>query len=173
MEHLTDFSTKTLELLPFAFKLLGRLRGSVGGLLKKYIPAPPSAECRSKIVSMADSIVLLPVMTQSPSRLAYLEPPSPKELQERSTDMALFGTMTSRRKKYLQRKSTLYLEAHPGHVHAINTTLNVDLVSAVYMEAKVCLLGHAYDSEAAGEYHRVSEFAPFGCVRTELIPYRI
>lgn len=33
-----------------------------------------------------------------------------------------------------------------------------------YKDAKVCLVPHAYNSTGAGEYHRLSEFARFGCV---------
>ena len=56
IDQLTGFNEKTLELLPFAFQLLERLRGSVGGLLKQYIPEPPSPECRSKLVAMTGNI---------------------------------------------------------------------------------------------------------------------
>ena len=34
----------------------------------------------------------------------------------------------------------------------------------IYSDSKVCLIAHAYDREAGGEYHRLSEVAPFGCI---------
>ena len=33
-----------------------------------------------------------------------------------------------------------------------------------YREAKVCVVLHSYATESGGEYHRLSEFAKFGCI---------
>ena len=33
-----------------------------------------------------------------------------------------------------------------------------------YKEGKVCILPHTHGAISGGEYHRYSEFAPFGCV---------
>ena len=33
-----------------------------------------------------------------------------------------------------------------------------------YKEAKVCMVVHSYTDDSGGEYHRLSEFAPFGCI---------
>ena len=108
-----------------------------------------------------DSVILLPVMTQTPSRISHLLPQTITPLRERKYDIVFFGYMSQRRLEIAAR-SNEYLEMHPEKVHAINTTIDRHEVARFYGEAKVCLLVHAYDDKSAGEYHRYSEFGPYG-----------
>ena len=110
-----------------------------------------------------DSFALLPVMTQSPSRFAHLVPSEPKPLRERSYDIVFFvGRFTRRRIKYAN--ATGYLETHPNRTNKITKDKNVGRQAAAYKEAKVCMVVHSYTDDSGGEYHRLSEFATFGCI---------
>ena len=112
---------------------------------------------------MGDSFVLLPVMTQSPSRFAWLLPDDIKPLRERLYDIVFFmGVPTRRRQTY--GNATNYLETHPNQTVKIGKDKNVRRQAAAYGEAKVCLVVHSYHDDSGGEYHRLSEFAPFGCI---------
>jgi len=66
---------------------------------------------------MGSSIVLLPVMTATPSRISQYLPESPKVIQERNIDMVFFGEISNRRTGLLKEagKSALVLFYH---VHA-------------------------------------------------------
>jgi hypothetical protein len=44
------------------------------------------------------------------------------------------------------------------------TNTDIQVQSEAYKNAKVCLIPHAYDWKSGGEYHRLSELGPFGCV---------
>ena len=110
-----------------------------------------------------ESFVILPIMTQNPSRMAQYEPTEPKDLQQRSIDMSFFGEMTNRRNG-LREGAATYREAHPDRKTAIKKLHNLQGVANHYKETKVCLLMHSYSTRSGGEFHRVSEFAPFGCI---------
>ena len=112
----------------------------------------------------ADSFVLLPVMTQQPSRLSTLVPAQLPPLSRRSLDVVFFGVITRRREvvvelaqNYTRDKNwtTQVTKVRPRH-----TTV----MAQAYADAKVCLVTHSYLTEQGGEYHRMSEFAPFGCI---------
>mmetsp|Transcript_21760 Transcript_21760/g.23356 ORF Transcript_21760/g.23356 Transcript_21760/m.23356 type:complete len:493 (+) Transcript_21760:46-1524(+) len=112
---------------------------------------------------MGNSFVLLPVMTQSPSRFAWLLPDDIKPLRERLYDVVFFmGVPTRRRQVY--GNATNYLENHPNRTVKIGKEMNVRRQAAAYGEAKVCLVVHSYHDDSGGEYHRLSEFAQFGCI---------
>ena len=115
-----------------------------------------------------DSFVLLPVMTQFPSRLAIQQQSDDdfeiiKPLKERLYDIVFFGGVwTKRRKKYAN--PTDYLANHPNRTVIIKKDKNMKRQIAAYKEAKVCLVVHTHRDDSGGEYHRLSEFAPFGCI---------
>jgi len=112
---------------------------------------------------LLESYILLPVMTQTPSRMVEYEPKSPKVIQKRSIDMAFFGLITNRRTG-LTKGADLYRKAHPDRTVIVQKNNKIQSVGTSYREAKVCLLAHSYSSRSGGEYHRMSEFAPFGCI---------
>lgn len=110
-----------------------------------------------------DSFALLPVMTQFPSRIAWLLSDDIKPLRERLYDVVFFaGVFTKRRIAYAN--ATGYLENHPNRTLKITKDKSVRRQAAAYGEAKVCLVVHSYTDDSGGEYHRLSEFAPFGCI---------
>eukprot|EP00571_Detonula_confervacea_P007098 CAMPEP_0172325964 /NCGR_PEP_ID=MMETSP1058-20130122/55188_1 /TAXON_ID=83371 /ORGANISM="Detonula confervacea, Strain CCMP 353" /LENGTH=179 /DNA_ID=CAMNT_0013042635 /DNA_START=176 /DNA_END=715 /DNA_ORIENTATION=+ len=102
-------------------------------------------------------------MTQNPSRLSAFEPAVPKDLQTRSLDMAFFGLITSRRRALVEA-SKAYIEAHPDRKVTVQHNNRVIVAANSYKEAKTCLLVHSFRVKSGGEYHRLSEFAPFGCI---------
>eukprot|EP00585_Thalassiosira_rotula_P025719 CAMPEP_0196235122 /NCGR_PEP_ID=MMETSP0913-20130531/4991_1 /TAXON_ID=49265 /ORGANISM="Thalassiosira rotula, Strain GSO102" /LENGTH=189 /DNA_ID=CAMNT_0041516323 /DNA_START=8 /DNA_END=574 /DNA_ORIENTATION=+ len=118
---------------------------------------------RTPTDDMSDSYVLLPVMTQTPSRLSMGEPKIAKIIQYRSIDMVFFGLITKRR-TFLTKAADAYREAHPNRTVHIDHNNQPISLAAAYAEAKVCLILHSYRSTSGGEYHRLSEFAPFGCI---------
>ncbi len=110
-----------------------------------------------------DSFVLVPVMTQDPSRLIQFLPETQKEISERSIDIVLFGHMTDRR-EYILRKSKAYNADHPEKKHLIKMEHDMHEMAKAYSDAKVCLIVHAHAEVTPGEYHRLSEIATFGCI---------
>ena len=102
-------------------------------------------------------------MTQIPSRISSLEPILPKNLTERSYDIVFFGLFT-RRRKILHKLSKIYLQSHPNRSNIFSANHNTAVMGNAYKEAKVCLVAHSYSDKAGGEYHRLSEFAPYGCI---------
>jgi len=106
---------------------------------------------------IADSVLLLPVMTQS--RLGGLK--TIKPLHNRSLDVVFFTSVTEgRRVRYreslIQNKTdwNIRFEYAGGREYMKDS----------YADARICLIMHYYDKAAAGEYHRLSEFAPMGCI---------
>lgn len=110
-----------------------------------------------------NSTILLPVMTQSPSRLSSFEPTVHKELKDRKHAFVFFGYLgwrSQRRRDLLEQ-----IKSYPADWNIIYEQSQDSKVQAdSYKDAKVCLILHAYYSESGGEYHRLSEFGPFGCV---------
>ena len=105
---------------------------------------------------IADSVMLLPVMTQT--RLGPVDSSMIRPLANRSLDIVSFLSRTPRRlpilNQFAQRDWSMRLEQ----------TLRVPYMKASYLDAKVCLVMHAYLPQSAGEYHRLSEIAQFGCI---------
>jgi hypothetical protein len=103
---------------------------------------------------IGDCIMLLPIMTQS--RLGFVDYVPP--LSNRSMDLALFGLPTKRRTdirtKLKEANYTMVFEWSFGHPYLIST----------YLNSKICLIVHKNLAESAGEYHRLSEVAPMGCI---------
>jgi hypothetical protein len=114
-----------------------------------------------------DSVVLLPVMTQQHSRLSSFEPvfEELKPLRDRSFDVVFFGTITNRRKGLVEQSKN-YTANHPqSSVLVTGVKPNeIEAMTKAYREAKVCVVSHSYATESGGEYHRLSEFAKFGCI---------
>ena len=116
-------------------------------------------------MKLADSTVLLPVMTQSPSRISSQEPPIPKELKERTHAIVFFGYLgpRSQRRRDLREKIKLLDRQNKQNIIFEQST-DTNYQAVAYADAKVCLIAHAYHNQSGGEYHRLSEFGPFGCV---------
>jgi len=119
-----------------------------------------------------DSFVLMPIMMQQPSRLVSFEEPEVTNmiaLKERSYDLVFFGSITRRRKAIIVGSET-YLRKQEELSN--NRTILVtgvgpgqtSLMANAYKNAKVCLVMHSYSNVSGGEYHRLSEFARFGCI---------
>ncbi len=122
------------------------------------------ARNHDSVKDLADSFVLLPVMTQSPtSRLSMYEPAVAKDPQSRSIDMVFFGLITGRR-EVLVELSNAYAVAHPDWIVRVGKDISADSIGRQYSEAKLCLVAHSYHANSGGEYHRLSEMAPFGCI---------
>ena len=110
-------------------------------------------------INMIDSFALMPIMHQIPSRLFDFEPKVPKPLKDRSVDMVFHGFMSNRR-NVLREGAAKY----PNRTAVVGTSNNVGKITDTYREAKVCMIVHTYSSISGGEYHRLSEIAPFGCI---------
>ena len=111
-------------------------------------------------INMIDSFALMPVMHQAPiSRLFEYTPGLPKPLKDRSVDMAFHGFMSNRR-NVLREGAAKY----PNRTAKIGLQHDVRKIADTYKETKVCLLVHTWGSISGGEYHRLSEIAPFGCI---------
>ncbi|CAJ1951948.1 unnamed protein product [Cylindrotheca closterium] len=119
-----------------------------------------------------DSTILLPTMHQHPSRLVLIPPPQDKEgtlrlipFVNRSIDVSFFGLITPRRKR-LQEEKRKFLEQNPNRTVTLKQvgSLKTQVMSKAYGDSKVCLVTHSYRQTSGGEYHRLSEFAPFGCI---------
>ena len=119
------------------------------------------ARNHDSIKDLADSIILLPVMTQSPGRLSMYENVVP--LWSRSIDVVFLGAITKRRQALVE-SSNVYAAAHLDRLVRVGQEFNVVSIGRQYSEAKVCLVAHSYSANSGGEYHRLSEMAPFGCI---------
>ena len=104
------------------------------------------------------SVFLLPHVIQN--RLDNFAPTLPKPISERKYDVVHFGVMSGERVKL---KKALE-EQHPDMTVLIETNTNMTQISAAYMDAKTCVIVHSHSRISAGEYHRISDFAKFGCV---------
>ena len=113
--------------------------------------------------NMGNSIVLLPVMTATPSRISQYLPESPKVIQERNIDMVFFGEISNRRTGMLKAAEE-HRKAHPNSQVVVAKVHKVGVVVSNYQEAKTCLLMHSFKDNCGGEYHRWSEFGAYGCI---------
>jgi hypothetical protein len=105
-----------------------------------------------------DSVFLVPHLIQN--RLDKLTPALPKPISKRKYDVVLFGKVSDERVKL---KKALE-EQYPNMTLLIETNTNIAQIRAAYMDAKICVIVHAHSRISAGEYHRISDFAKFGCV---------
>lgn len=105
-------------------------------------------------------------MTQTPSRLSSYEPTSHKELKDRARALVFFGYLgwRSQRRRDILEKIQTYLAKHANWSVVYKRSTDVLAQANAYKDAKVCLIPHAYHNISGGEYHRLSEFGPFGCV---------
>jgi hypothetical protein len=103
-------------------------------------------------VGIGDSFMLLPIMTQS--RLPH--PDSVLPLANRPLDLVLFGTITKRRATLGTK-----LKNEANFTMIFENSMNV---RPAYLHSKICLIVHTYSAKSGGEYHRLSELAPMGCI---------
>ena len=113
---------------------------------------------------LSDSVVLLPIMTQETSRIGKPKVASLKPLWNRTMDMVFFGSKTDRRKPTLKAWNQYANETRSVNVDITRRSRDLADLARSYSNAKVCLILHAYMADAALEYHRLSEFGPFGCI---------
>jgi hypothetical protein len=110
-----------------------------------------------KMHGMTDSLMTLPIMIQK--RLGDNNGVA-TPLQNRSMDIVFFGAMTERRAHLVES----FKRNTPNLVLEYSQTLNTKVMKKKYANAKVCLIVHAYMNVSAGETHRLSELARFGCI---------
>lgn len=118
-----------------------------------------------------DSIVLLPIMHQFPSRLSKEELNTEqhienlKPLSQRTYDIVFFGLIT-RRRKFLLEDSAKYKSVHPNSSILVTkkSPRHISFMADAYKNAKICLIAHSYSNISGGEYHRLTEFAEYGCI---------
>jgi hypothetical protein len=83
-----------------------------------------------------------------------------KPITERPIDVVMFGKSCPRRELIKSR----ILEQHPDWKVEIKVLTDIINLTEAYSNAKICLTVHATPGPCGGEYHRLSETAPFGCV---------
>lgn len=116
--------------------------------------------------SSSESIMIVPLLFHD--RLQDMYPSGEDELlpyHDRTLDMSFFGLITQRRREFQRRyilggdNATL----SPYKVQYRKLMFLGPQVDA-YKKSKICLVLHAFMSDSAGEYHRVSDFKRFGCI---------
>ena len=110
------------------------------------------------------SVVLLPVMTQAISQLGSPTVDGLKHLQNRSLDIVFYATKKKRRRPILKAINTYAEKVGHWKSEIGKTEKNFSRLADSYANSKICLVVHSYGEDAALEYHRLSDFAPFGCV---------
>jgi len=105
--------------------------------------------------NFADSVLMLPLMIQS--RLGYVDSLNP--FHNRSLDVVFFAEVEGRRKRFRDM-----LVANKTDWSILFEFRDDGTTKGHYNDAKICLIMHRYQALSAGEYHRLSEFAPMGCI---------
>jgi hypothetical protein len=104
---------------------------------------------------LADSYMLLPIMHQTRFTKPYQ---NLKPLANRPLDVVFFAVMTKRRatlrEQFTQMNWTMRFEV----------SRNKTYMKESYANAKICLIAHAWNAQGAGEFHRLFEMAPSGCI---------
>jgi hypothetical protein len=90
-------------------------------------------------------------------------------LNQRPIDVVFFGVMTPRRKQLQEKLETIAKQQHWNLVleEVANSGSRLDYMANSYRNAKICLIIHSFFTAGGGnpgEYHRLSELAPSGCV---------
>mmetsp|Transcript_8697 Transcript_8697/g.15855 ORF Transcript_8697/g.15855 Transcript_8697/m.15855 type:complete len:412 (+) Transcript_8697:285-1520(+) len=126
--------------------------------------------CAQKHLGNAtDSIMLLPTMFQGRLDRIYfrnIDKPTTLPLTERPADIAFFGLITGRRSRFKQEFIELYNQTTQGALPVLRVERlksEKELVKA-YSNAKICPIVHSYHYEAAGEFHRLGDLRPSGCI---------
>ena len=117
-----------------------------------------NVEWEVKKHKLSSSIFLLPHMVQN--RLDHLVPTNLTPIDNRTLDVVHFGWITQRRATF---KAVLESELNETAL-TMEWEMNLQKLANAYGNAKICLIIHAYSPLAAGEFHRLSDFAKFGCV---------
>ena len=110
---------------------------------------------------MSDSVMIVPLMFQ---HFMNKEIPSElKPIKDRTIDAVMFGLMTRRRQVWsrgLSSNSTTLSLQNVVFRKQNRRKLNIQ----AYADSKICFVVHSFMAESAGEYHRISEIARFGCI---------
>jgi hypothetical protein len=114
--------------------------------------------------NISESFLLLPIMS-SPriaTRLALHgdEIVAPTPLPQREYDIVMYGKEVPRRNVL----KTRIKKKHPRWKVDIRVLMNASDLASAYSNSKICLTVHSGHASSGGEYHRLSESAPFGCI---------
>lgn len=104
------------------------------------------------------SFALIPTMHQT--RMGSYPITNLIPLINRSLDVVMFGAITRRRQIVLQKIRQEF--SHWNYIYKTDYDLN--RMKEAYLNTKICLIIHSYNPYSAGEYHRLSEMVPSGCV---------
>lgn len=105
---------------------------------------------------IANSMLLLPFLIQD--RLGDMSAKA-KPMNNRSISSVFFGSMLPRRKAF--QKMAQNYSFH--ETMKFSTEGNSANMVAAYVDAKICLIIHAYIENCGAEYHRISEVVTSGC----------
>jgi len=86
--------------------------------------------------------------------------PPLKPIAQRQYDVVFFSLMTNRRNHLKATMETL----HPEWNIRFGRNMREKNVVEAYLDAKICLTMHAFGNISGGEYHRLSDVAPMGCI---------
>ena len=111
---------------------------------------------------ISDSVMIVPLMFQ---HFMNKEIPSElKPIKDRTIDAVMFGLMTRRRQifsRVLSSNNSATLSSQNVVFRKQNRRKsNIQ----AYADSKICFVVHSLMAESAGEYHRISEIARFGCI---------
>ena len=126
---------------------------------------------KNKLQSSA-SMLLIPHMIQN--RLSSWKPKIIKPLVARQDNAVFFGVVeTTRRKRILPAITRHFARAQnidkdatsiiTGNIGESRNQTN-ELMAMTYSNSRICFNIHSYASLSPGEYHRLSEVIPFGCI---------
>ncbi|CAB9496223.1 expressed unknown protein [Seminavis robusta] len=128
---------------------------------------------------IADSTVLLPILHQHRLNTYYASASTSTTgtgtgtgtgmlpLHQRPIDVVFFGVMTPRRKQLQAQLNQIAQQQEWNLVlqEVENSGSRLDYMANAYQNAKVCLIIHSFFADKnPGEYHRLAELAPSGCV---------
>lgn len=112
---------------------------------------------------LGDSVVLLPTLHQHRLDPYYAKQSSE---EERPIDVVFFGIMTSRRQQIRTQLERIASEQGWNIVleQVEHSGSRLDYMATQYQHSKLCLIVHSFSDKSPGEYHRLSEMAPSGCL---------
>lgn len=147
-------------LTPNAYRNLQSCEAAVNCVILEY--SEHNYNWMEKELKVSSSVVLLPTLLQGRLDDYYRRHHLPS-VWERPLDVSFFGTMTQHRKGLFKQIQ----DPHPNNPQwTMIAEQNNDKLKMVqvYLQSKICLTLHAFQTSGPGEYHRLSELAVSGCV---------
>lgn len=119
----------------------------------------------NQTLGVAESMVILPTMFQGRFDPFYSWM-NQVPLADRPVEIAFFGKATGRRSNLYDRFVQEYKRTTQGKlpVTRFGRLKIPKSLARTYIDAKVCPIIHAYSNRAAGEFHRLGDFLPSGCI---------